>query len=682
MPDEMFDEALQAIRDGQRQRAKDLLTRLIKVDQTKPEYWLWMSATVDSEKEQIFCLQNVLKLDPNSVPARRGLVVLGALRPEEAALPPANVLEATRVAIPAIAPGAGVGGLLGNRRGREMLVVGGVGVVALVAVVFACLSVTAPSLFHPQRFVVVTSTPAPTLPVAVTATASGAAVVAESCQLPANPNAATPLAAYLCLTQTATPLPIATEASVSENYDSLKKYYHDADWSNIVSHASNVLADANVPQTARVYFYLAEGYRHTGDLPNAIKYYNSAAQKDTTFAPAFWGRALVEIAQNKAQPALADFDHAILEDSSFIASYLDRAAYYRLTGNVSGALSDLQQAHLAEPANALVQASLAGAYADNGQASQALDQATAALTADPGLALAYFERGRAEYALADYRAADADLARSYRYVLALDSPLPAQYQASVLQTAALGKIAINDPATALSLLSQAITLDGSDSALLLARGGLYLQASRWQEAAADLSAAVSLLSKSAPKAPGLILAYVGLGQAQLALGQAPDAITSFQAAVKLSPSDFAANLGLGRAELAAGSSDAALAALNAALSAATASADKAQALFWRAQAYQAAGQLAAAVADLAAYRSLAAGNDPFGPTAVAQLTAIGPLPTATPTVSATPTATTTPTRAVTATRTASPTRTPSATPTPRVSPTAARTATRTATPKK
>src|SRR5258707_1815392 len=209
MPDDMFDEALQAIRAGQRQRAKDLLTRLIKVDQTRPDYWLWMSATVDSEKELVYCLQNVLKLDPNSVPARRGLVVLGALRPEEAALPPANVLEATRVAIPAIAPGAGFGGLLSNRRSREMIIVGGVGVVALVAVVFACLSVTAPGLFRPQRFVVAPSTPAPPRPGSATATPPGAVVAAGACQLPANPDAPTPLAAYLCLTQTATPLPIA-----------------------------------------------------------------------------------------------------------------------------------------------------------------------------------------------------------------------------------------------------------------------------------------------------------------------------------------------------------------------------------------------------------------------------------------------------------------------------------------
>ncbi len=651
MPDEMFDEALQAFRDGQRQRAKDLLTRLIKVDQTRPDYWLWMSATVDSEKEQIFCLQNVLKLDPNSVPARRGLVVLGALRPEEAGLPPANVLEDTRVVVPAIASGTGLAGLLANRRGREMIVLGGVGLVALVAVVFAVLSVAAPGLFRPQRFVVVTSTPAATHLAAATATLPLTALAGGACQVPANPNAATPLAAYLCLTQTATPFPIATEASVSENYNSLKKYYHDDDWTNIVSHAASILADSNVPQSAHVYFYLAEAYRHMGDLPTALKYYSGAAQKDSSFAPAYWGRALVEISQNKAQPALADFDHAILADSSFVASYLDRAGYYSLTGNPSGALSDLQQAHLAAPGNALVLASLAGAYVDNGQSSQALDQAQAALAADPGLALAYFARGRAEYAQAAYPAADADLSRSYRYVLALDSPLPAQFQAGVLNAAALGKAADKDATTALALLSQAIGLDGADAQLFLTRGGLYLQASRWQEAAADYTAAVSLLTRSAPKDPALVEAYVGLGQAQLALGQAPDAAGNFQAAAKLAPDSFPANLGLGRADLAAGNTDAAIAALSTALSVATVPADKAQTLFWRAQAYQAAGQAEAAVADLVAYGSLSGASDPLGPTAAAQLTANGPLPSATPTITPTPTRGPSSTPAPSATRT-------------------------------
>lgn len=680
MPDEMFDDAVQALKAGQRLRAKDLLTRLIKVDQSKPDYWLWMSAAVDTEKEQVFCLQNALKLDPNSVAARRGLVVLGAMRPEEAGLPPANVLEDTRVAIPSIAPGAGIGGILANRRSREMLAIAGVGTIAVVAVAFACLSVLAPGLFRPQHIVVVTSAPAATQPAPATATAPVA--VAASCDVPANPDPATPMAVYLCLTQTATPMAVATEASVSENYNSLKRYYHNSDWTSIVAHAGDILSDANVPQSARVFFYLAEAYRHTGDLVNADKYYMSADQKDAGFAPGYWGRALVEIAQNKRQAALADFDHAILADSSFVQSYLDRAEYYNLTGNPSGALSDLQQAQLAAPHNALVLASLALAYVDNRQASQALDQAKAALTIDPGLALAYFARGRAEYAQSVYRAADQDLSQSYRYVLAIDSPLPAQFQAAVLKATALGKASDNDPASALALLSQAVELDSADASLYLTRGGLYMQAGRFDEARVDYSAAVTQLEKTAPKDRALVDAYVGLGQALLALNRGTDGLASFRSAAKLAPDNFDANLGLGQAALAAGQADVSIAALTTALSVAGTPANRALAYYWRAQAYKAAGQPYSEAADLIAYRGLASAGDPLGPTVVARLTAIGPLPSQTPT--ATPTSTrgtpASPTPSATRTTTPTPTLTATRTPTPTPTPTATRTPTRTPTP--
>ena len=658
MPDEMFDAAVAALKAGQRLRAKDLLTRLIKVDQTQPDYWLWMSAAVDSEKEQVFCLQNVLKLDPNSVAARRGLVVLGALRPEESGLPAANVLEDTQVAIPAIAPGAGLAGILANRRGREMLAIGAVGAVALVAVVFACLAVTAPGLFRPRRFVVVTSTPAATQPGAAE-TATPPAVLAAVCTLPANSDPATPLAVYLCLTQTPTPLAVATEASVSENYTSLKKYYHDSDWTSLLSHVAAILADPNVPQSAHVYFYLAEAYRHTGDLGNALKNYQTSAQKDANFAPAYWGRALVEISQNKRTAALADFDHAILVDSSFVASYLDRAAFNGLTGNASASLNDLQQAQLVAPHNALVLANLGLAYVDNGQAALGLEQAKAALAIDPGLALGYFARGRAEYAQAAYRVADTDLSLAYRYVLALDSPLPAQFQANVLDLTALAKAADNDQASALALLSQAIELDSSNTSLSLTRGGLYLSAGRFDEARADYTAAVSQLQKTAPKGPALVEAFTGLGRALLGLNRAPDAVTSFQSATRLAPDNFAANLGLGQASLAAGQTDAAIAALTTALAVAGNPDDTAQAFFWRAKAYQAAGQSAAEAADLLAYRALAGSQDPHAPTVVARLTAIGPQ------ASNTPAATITPTVAAKVSATATPARTSTPTGTPK-----------------
>ena len=69
--DVMLQEAINAVRQGQRIRARDLLTRLLRADQSNPEYWLWMSSLVDSFKEQVYCLQSALKLDPGGAISSR-----------------------------------------------------------------------------------------------------------------------------------------------------------------------------------------------------------------------------------------------------------------------------------------------------------------------------------------------------------------------------------------------------------------------------------------------------------------------------------------------------------------------------------------------------------------------------------------------------------------------------------
>jgi hypothetical protein len=74
----MFQEVFHAIEAGDRVRARDLLTRLLRTDKNNPDCWLWMSAVVDTPKERIYCLKEVLRLDPANQAARRGLVILGA----------------------------------------------------------------------------------------------------------------------------------------------------------------------------------------------------------------------------------------------------------------------------------------------------------------------------------------------------------------------------------------------------------------------------------------------------------------------------------------------------------------------------------------------------------------------------------------------------------------------------
>ncbi|MCX8024749.1 MAG: hypothetical protein N3A60_06075, partial [Thermanaerothrix sp.] len=87
--DQILTEVRNALAQGQRARARDLLTRLLRRDPNQPEYWLWMSAAVETPKERLYCLREVLRLDPDNLDARRGLILMGALPRDERLVIPA-----------------------------------------------------------------------------------------------------------------------------------------------------------------------------------------------------------------------------------------------------------------------------------------------------------------------------------------------------------------------------------------------------------------------------------------------------------------------------------------------------------------------------------------------------------------------------------------------------------------
>jgi len=83
----MLREAIDALRVGNRARARDLLTRLIKTDQQNPTYWIWLSAAVETQKERAYCLQMVLQADPQNAAAKRGLIMLGVIPSDDSVTP-------------------------------------------------------------------------------------------------------------------------------------------------------------------------------------------------------------------------------------------------------------------------------------------------------------------------------------------------------------------------------------------------------------------------------------------------------------------------------------------------------------------------------------------------------------------------------------------------------------------
>ena len=75
--DRILQEAIEAIEKGQRARARDLLTRILRKEPARTDCWLYMSAVVETTKERTFCLENALKYDPENDTALQGLVMLG-----------------------------------------------------------------------------------------------------------------------------------------------------------------------------------------------------------------------------------------------------------------------------------------------------------------------------------------------------------------------------------------------------------------------------------------------------------------------------------------------------------------------------------------------------------------------------------------------------------------------------
>lgn len=65
-----------ALTRGDQERGRELLLRVVEVDDQLEEAWLWLSGAVDDPDDQRTALENVLALNPQNQYALYGLDVL------------------------------------------------------------------------------------------------------------------------------------------------------------------------------------------------------------------------------------------------------------------------------------------------------------------------------------------------------------------------------------------------------------------------------------------------------------------------------------------------------------------------------------------------------------------------------------------------------------------------------
>jgi len=397
----MLTEAIAAARAGDRSRARDLLSRLLRADSSNAEYWVWMSAVVESKRERIYCLESAIKLDPTNRAAMRGLVILGARTPEEAEI--ASAVRIPRRQVAAIATGPSVG--RGIQIPWKWVGTGALGLVAIAAI-WGLARVVGPWLGSIVRRQAQAYRPASTLPpVSPTATTTHLPGTPTATPIPAATRvmrtpistelAGTPLSLLVSATSTPT-LVLGVTPHVYGAYDSGIKALIRGDYELALEYMTQVTdADPSLPDA---HYFRGEALRLMDKIGEAIKAYDRAVNTDPDFAPAYLGRGRALLLRN-TDAAINDLNRALKLDPSMTEAYLELGTYYasnklwlRLANTMKAALE-------AGETTPMIYIRLSEAQISLNKPQEALENALEGSANDPTLLPGYLAVGRAYVAV-------------------------------------------------------------------------------------------------------------------------------------------------------------------------------------------------------------------------------------------------------------------------------------------
>ncbi len=472
--DSAFEEVFRALEEGDRQRARDLLTRLLRRDQSNPQYWLWMSAVVETRKERIYCLKEVLKRDPNNQAARRGLTLLGVLPPDPALIVPPRLqrrqwqvkIEKPTVQRPPIS--------------YKRLALYGLVAVAVIAIFLLVLF--APQLLRPRE-------------ISQRPTISFRPVIAETSLPTAGPPTLTPTLLLptppwegLQATYTPTAAYVRTPHALIEAYAIGLRAFERGDWVRAVEYFQQAVeTDSTAPD---LYYWLGEAQRRNGQISEALSAYNQAIRTSPTFAPAFLGRARAALAGNN--PAIEDIrkdlQTAINLDPNLAEAYLELAQLDLNEARYEAALQNLDRAAELLPDSPLVYEYRARVLLAQGNAEAALADAERANQLDLTLLPAYLTLGEARQANGLYRESIEPLEIYERFA---QPPEPRVY-------ALLGKAYLEsgEDEKALRAFEEALRLDRLNFDVVMERGKLYFERGDAQSALSDFNRALTIRPRS------------------------------------------------------------------------------------------------------------------------------------------------------------------------------------------
>lgn len=491
--DAIFKETRKAIEQGDKARAKDLLTRQLRREPNNPDLWLWMSAVVDTPKERAYCLREALRIDPQNRAAKRGLAMMGELGSDQLVVEPqklpqrdwqAQIDKAERPPL--------------KLHNKKFLLYGAAAVVALVLIGVA---IFLPDAIRPRGRAQYVPSPYPSATVSPTPIPSPTAT----------PSGPTPPWQVLAATYTPTPLYVNTPHPIIESYRLAVRAYQRSDWAKVIQYINQSIQSE--PKAPDLPYLLGEAYRMSGDTSQALAAYDRSLGINPAFGPAFLGRAQALLAGDPKQ--------------------------------VDAIRGALESARAADPNMPETLTLFGRLYLQMGETQAALDYLNAAADQNPGSPQVFYYRAQANLilknpapALADAeRAVQLDLTMVEAYQVLGDALLANQRGAEAVPPyeiylryttnpdpavfAQLGRAyraADNLPA-ALEAFNKALSLVPDSYTALLDRGLLYIETGDPNRGLEDINAALKVNPDSFEASAAVGEAYFYLGERQKAVDQ-------------------------------------------------------------------------------------------------------------------------------------------------------------------
>lgn len=398
--DRILQEAISAIENGQRARARDLLTRLLRQDQSRVEVWLYMSAVVETPKERIFCLENVLKYDPDNETAANGLVLLGTMPPDErrTAVRPFNERKRAESEIfdaQGDASGTGKRAFTKVPTGQMLSLI----FASLMAVALIFVGIFGNPFYKPGANAAGSGAPTATIrPLGMLGPTSTTIPTGtpEGGVPTDNPSKPTALSFFVSETYTPTPLYVNTPHPNNEAYEAGIRSLNSGNYGQAIALFEQALDQLDeTDDDLDIRYYIALAMLYGGDLEDAKREFDLILQEDSLFAPAYLGRAKARLSMQPNINVAADIYKAIGIDSEYVAAYLMMAEFRLERDEPEEAMPFIMQLVDFAPDNAWGQHYLAEAYLALGESENALEPAQRAHELDVTLVRNYFTLGRA-----------------------------------------------------------------------------------------------------------------------------------------------------------------------------------------------------------------------------------------------------------------------------------------------